>query len=356
MLSLRDATLPDRHWVDFVLQHLDPTLSLTRTYARIEAIQPETPDISTFVLRPARRPLEFVAGQSVPVRVVLGGVVHERPYSPTSAPGEPTVSITVKHHTGGRVSGWLHGQARVGDVIELGAPAGDFVLSRSFPSRLLFVAGGSGITAVYAVLRAALRARHEIDATLLYYARRPADFAFARELRALERRHRSLRVHLLAQQPGDGAAPAGRFSSAQLDAFVPDHAQRETFVCGPAALTRDVSRHWTDAGLAGRLHLESFAPQFDGANSDAGERGSVPVSFRRSARTVDGSGPTLLAIAEAAGLRPATGCRMGICRTCTCTKVAGSVRDRVTGVVDDAPGSRIRLCVSEPLGPVTLDL
>jgi ferredoxin len=80
------------------------------------------------------------------------------------------------------------------------------------------------------------------------------------------------------------------------------------------------------------------------------------VTFRRSARTVDGGGPTLLAIAEAAGLRPATGCRMGICRTCTCTKIAGRVRDRVTGAVDDAPMSRVRLCVSEPLGPVTLDL
>jgi ferredoxin len=162
-------------------------------------------------------------------------------------------------------------------------------------------------------------------------------------------------VHLLAQQPGDGAAPAGRFSSAQLDAFVPDHAQRETFVCGPTELVRAVSRHWRDAGLARRLHVESFAPPRDDAGADE-ERGSVPVSFRRSARTVDGSGPTLLAIAEAAGLRPATGCRMGICRTCTCTKVAGRVRDRVTGAVDDAPGSRIRLCVSEPLGPVTLDL
>jgi stearoyl-CoA 9-desaturase NADPH oxidoreductase len=354
MLSLRDAVLPDRHWVDFVLQHLDPTLSLTRTYARLEAIRPETPDMTTFVLRPAKGPLAFVAGQSVPVRVVLGGVVHERPYSPTSAPGEPAVSITVKRQPGGRVSGWLHEQARVGDVIELGHPAGGFVLPRSFPARLLLVAGGSGITAVYAVLRAALRARHEIDATLLYYARRPVDFAFARELRELERRYPALRVHLLAQQPGDGAAPAGRFSTAHLDAFAPDHAQRETFVCGPAALTRAVSHHWTDAGLAGRLHVESFAPLLD--DEDPRDRGSVPVSFRRSSRTVDGSGPTLLAIAEAAGLRPATGCRMGICHTCTCTKVAGKVRDRVTGAVDDAPGSRIRLCVSEPLGPVTLDL
>jgi stearoyl-CoA 9-desaturase NADPH oxidoreductase len=281
-------------------------------------------------------------------------VVHERPYSPTSEPGDATLAITVKHHPAGVVSSWLHERAAIGDLVELGEPVGDFVLPPSFPARLLFVAGGSGITAVYAVLRCALRARHEIDATLLYYARRPADFAFASELRALERSHPALRVHLLAQHPDDGASPAGRFSQAQLDALVPDHLQREAFACGPAPLLDAVSAHWSAAGLGSHLHRESFAPLPE--TSDVADRGAVPVSFRRSSRTVDGDGPTLLAIAESAGLRPATGCRMGICRTCTCTKISGAVRDRVTGTVDDAPMSRIRLCVSEPLGPVTLDL
>jgi ferredoxin-NADP reductase len=354
MLSLRDAALPDRHWVDFVLRHLNPTFSLTQTLARVEAIHSETPDTRTFVLRPARGPLAFVAGQSVPVRIVLGGVVHERPYSPISPPGEPTLSITVKHHAGGVVSGWLHERAAVGDVVELGSPAGSFVLSASLPAHLLLVAGGSGITAVYAVLRAALRARHEIDATVLYYARRAPDFAFAEELRELERRHPRLRVHLLAQQPDDGTTTAGRFSRAHLDAFVPDHERRETFVCGPAALTQAVRRHWTDAGLDDRLHCEAFTPALDDDGPTV--RTSFPIHFRRSTRTVEGAGPTLLAIAEEAGLRPATGCRMGICRTCACTKVSGAVRDRVTGAIDSAAGSRIRLCVSEPLGPVTLDL
>ena len=52
-------------------------------------------------------------------------------------------SFSVKQHPGGVVSSWLHERAGIGDLIELGAPAGDFVLPRSFPTRLLFVAGGS---------------------------------------------------------------------------------------------------------------------------------------------------------------------------------------------------------------------
>jgi ferredoxin-NADP reductase len=239
-------------------------------------------------------------------------------------------------------------------VLGLGVAAGDFVLPSPLPARFLFIAGGSGITAVQAVLRAALRARHDADAVLLYYARRPADFAFAGELRDLASRHPGFGVHFLAQRPVDGTAPAGHFSAAHLAAWAADHAERQTFVCGPAGLMRAVARHWTDAGLSDRLRSEAFAPLPD--EDGARDRESVPVHFRRSTRTVMGAQATLLGIAEAAGLRPPTGCRMGICRTCTCTKVSGAVRDRITGAVDSSAGSRIRLCVSEPLGPVTLDL
>lgn len=354
MLTLRAATLPDPHWIDFVLQHFDCTLSVTRTLARLEAIRVETPDMKTFVLRPATGPVAFAAGQSVPVRVILGGVVHERSYSPTSAPGEPTLAISVKRHPDGTVSRWLHDRAAVGDVLELGAAAGDFILPSPLPARILLIAGGSGITAVRAVLHEALRVRHDADAILLQYARRPADFAFADELCDLASRHPGLRVNFLVQQPEDGTAPAGHFSATHLDAWAPDHAERETFVCGPAGLMRAVARHWAHAGLSDRLRSEAFAPPPD--NDGAQDRESVSVHFRRSVRTVEGAQSTLLGIAEAAGLRPPTGCRMGICRTCTCTKVSGTVRDRITGAVDTRAGSRIRLCVSEPLGPVTLDL
>lgn len=354
MLSLRAATLPDPHWVDFVLQHFSPALSVTRTLARLAAIRVETPDMTSFALQPARGSIAFSAGQSVPLRVILGGVVHERCYSPTSAPGDSTLVITVKRHPEGIVSRWLHDRAAVGDVVELGAATGDFILPSPLPARLLLIAGGSGITAVRAVLHAALRARHDADVVLLYYARRPADFAFADELRALANRHPGLRVRFLAQRPEDGTASAGHFSAAHLDAWAADHAQRQTFVCGPSGLMRAVARHWTDGGLSDRLRSEAFAPPPD--DDEVEEREAVPVHFRRSARTVALAQPTLLAIAEAAGLRPPTGCRMGICRTCTCTKVSGAVRDRVTGAVDSRANSRIRLCVSEPLGPVTLDL
>jgi ferredoxin-NADP reductase len=354
MTSSQPTPLIDTSWIDFAMQHIRPTFSLTRTFARVRRVRRETPDMTTLVLEPNGRFRGFLPGQYVPVRVVIGGVVHERCYSLTGEPDAPTLAITVKRQASGTVSRWLCDEAAPGTVLEVGEAAGDFLLPADPSDPLLLIAGGSGITAVSSLVRAALRRRADADVVLLYYAHRLADFAFANLLGDLQARHPRFRVAFLAQTPIDGAPPAGRFSAAHLATWAPDHAERAAYLCGPAGLTKAVTRHWTEAGLSHRLKREAFV--HEPGDDDTRDRAAAAISFRRSARTVESAAPTLLAIAEAAGIRPATGCRMGICRTCTCTKLSGTVRDRVTGAVDSAAGSRIRICVSEPLGPVTLDL
>ena len=140
--------------------------------------------------------------------------------------------------------------------------------------------------------------------------------------------------------------------SGRMHRFVPDYADREAFLCGPPGLMRAVRALFGAEGLCDRLRIECFGPTLHAA----AEPTDAPVTFRRSQRTVVNNRATLLDTAEAAGLKPANGCRIGICKTCVCTKVSGVVRDRVTGALDHEPNSRIRICVSEPIGPVTLEL
>jgi ferredoxin-NADP reductase len=352
-LTLRNTvtkSLLNEHWVDFMLGHFSATLSVSRTLARIEAIHTETPDTLTFVVRPNRFFRGFKPGQFIPVRINIYGVVHERYYSLTGEPGAETLAFTVKRQPGGRVSNWMHEELAIGDVIELGAAGGDFVFPEIMPERLLLIAGGSGITPIYSLTRAALRANADADVTVLYYARSAKDFAFADHLQALAGLHRNFHLHFFSE---DGSTEgAGRFSADHLRAHAADFATRETYVCGPSGLMGAVAQLWRKHGVEKNLHREVFSLAIDSEAKTA----VVPVNFRRSQRTVENNRPTLLETAEAAGLKPASGCRMGICHTCVCTKVSGVVRDRVTGATDATPGSRIRICVSEPLGPVTLDL
>jgi stearoyl-CoA 9-desaturase NADPH oxidoreductase len=71
---------------------------------------------------------------------------------------------------------------------------------------------------------------------------------------------------------------------------------------------------------------------------------------------VENSGATLLEQAEAAGLTPEYGCRMGICFTCTKVKTSGCTRNVLNGELHTDPDTEVQLCISAPVGDVAIDL
>ena len=71
---------------------------------------------------------------------------------------------------------------------------------------------------------------------------------------------------------------------------------------------------------------------------------------------VENSGATLLEQAEAAGLTPEYGCRMGICFTCTKVKTSGCTRNVRNGELHTDPDTEVQLCISAPVGDVAIDL
>jgi ferredoxin len=120
-------------------------------------------------------------------------------------------------------------------------------------------------------------------------------------------------------------------------------------VCGPPSLIEAVREIWPDPEL---VLSESFTPP----SVQPSPNPSGTLRFVRSGRSVPIGSGTLLDQAEAAGLSPEFGCRMGICHTCTCRKTAGAVRDLRTGEVSGEEDEDIQLCVSIPAGHVALEI
>jgi ferredoxin-NADP reductase len=190
------------------------------------------------------------------------------------------------------------------------------------------------------------------DAVFLHYADAAADVPYLAELRALEERHENLRV-VLAFTHEDGGDLDGRFGREHLDAVAPWVAEAHTFLCGPPPLMKSVRALYEAAGLTDRLHVEDFAPPSLTVVTD---EATGDVSFRRSGVTAGNTGTTLLEQAEAAGLSPEYGCRMGICFSCTAVKKSGCTRNALTGAVDNDPDHEIQLCISVPVGDVAVDI
>ena len=345
------------HGLDSYLEQVDPLLVGGECRAEVVAVGHGTPESVTLTLRPNRAWQGFRAGQFVNVAIEIDGVRHQRCYSPACAEGRgTTLEITAKRHPEGLVSNFLVDRAEPGMVLGLTQAEGDFQLPDPRPDSVLLIGGGSGITPLMAILRTLFAENYDGPVALLHYAPDPERAIYREQLDRLAAAHPNFRLaRSYTRAPGAGELD-GHFSPLHLPQSDPSFAAAETFACGPPALLDAVRGTWAN-GLEQRLHVESFVPP---SFVPVGEPGEGQVLFSEagadSGVEVANSGESLLEQAETAGLRPAYGCRMGICHTCTCRKRAGTHKNLLTGEVSSAPDEEIQLCVSAALGDLTVEL
>jgi ferredoxin-NADP reductase len=350
--KLADA-LTTPHGVDRYVELVRPAFSLRDVRAEVVAVRRPTARSVTLTLRPNANWEGFRAGQFVRLSTEVDGVRHTRCYSPaSSAHVGDLIELTAHAQPDGVVSPFLRASARPGTVVSLSQAEGDFALPDERPDALLLISGGSGITPVMSMLRTLCHEGHRGPIAFLHYARDEHDVAYARQLAELAAGHANVRL-LRGYSQTDAGDLQGRFGREHVRAAGIDPARALTFACGPNALVDAVRTTWAEDDLDARLFLERFAPPAP-VETDGHVAGTL--RFARSGVEAAGTPAPLLDQAEAAGLTPKSGCRMGICHTCTCRKLAGAVRDVRTGEVSAAPDELIQICVSAPVGDVTLDI
>ena len=329
------------HGVDRYTELVAPTWTLGEARATVVGVRRQTPRSVTLTLKPNRVFTGFRAGQHVNLAVEIDGRRRTRCYSPASAEGAELIELTIGRHDGGLVSVYLCDHARPGMVVGLDSVGGDFTLPAERPRRLLFVSGGSGITPMMSMLRTLVDEGHTGEVTFVHYARSAAEACYREELAAIP----GVRVLHGFTRDTEGTDLAGRFDAGHLTAAMPE--ADAVFVCGPPDLVEAVRALRPDA------QSESFVPPtFDLSADAAGGR----VSFADSGVEITDDGRPLLEQAEAAGLTPDSGCRMGICHSCTRRKTRGAVKNLITGAVSSAEEEDVQICVSVPVGDVDIAL
>lgn len=325
-------------FVDFIAEKINPVWAWKKVKASIVDVQMLSSDFYQIQLQPNHnfRANAFHAGQSILVTLVIAGVREQRSYSIVKITENGNVVIAVKRQ--GKVSNALT-HLTVGSVVEISQVQGDFTLTSS-SAPILLLASGSGITAIYSLLQQAIRQKvSQID--LIYFSR---DEAFHSELQQLAEQYPQFHYHhfnTLAQKQ--------HLTAELLERTVPDFQQRQSYACGAKGMMQSLNQIYQGLGIANLLKQEYFQVVVD-------ENAAVqPVVFLRAQQEFEAK-TNLLESAEQAGLRPAHGCRMGICNTCTCTKVSGSTKNLLTGEIDHDSNSQIKLCISQAVSPVVINL
>jgi ferredoxin-NADP reductase len=348
-------SLATPHSVSRYLESVHPLWTLEGGRAQVVDRHGDTADVVTLTLQPDHLWQGARAGQHVRIGVPIDGVTRTRTYSVSSSAhrDDGRFTITVKRKDGGLVSGHLHEHARVGSVLHCSAATGEVVLPDPRPERLLLISAGSGITPVASMLRTLADEGHPHPVTFLHYTRTYADVPFLAELEAIADRMPNVDLHIVPTGGEPGRVLSGRFEPAHLDAVAPDHRETLTFACGPTGLIDALEDTYATHDADHLLQVERFTPR--ALVRPDGVAGGT-VTFARSGIEVTDDGRSLLEQAEAAGLTPEHGCRMGICHTCTSSKPAGAVTDLRDGRVSDAPDCRVQICVTVPAGDVVVDL
>jgi ferredoxin-NADP reductase len=342
--------------LDDVLDVFHPLRSGAPLRGRIVEVRAETEDSATIVIKPGKDWSGHVPGQYVRVGAEVDGVRLWRTYSLTHGPRrDGCLSITVKAIPGGLVSNHLVRSACPGQMLQLAAAQGDFVLPDPLPAKLLLVTAGSGITPVIGMLRN-LFSRATAPATdivLVHVNASEASAIFRDELREhAQAGHISL-IERYDDRDGllDVAHP-----EAGLAALVPDLDERLAYACGPAGLLDALESFHAERGLD--LTTERFRPVVLG---DAGAGGTVTFTSGPTAEA-DGTTP-LLDAGESAGVLMPSGCRIGVCFGCVLPLKEGAVRDLRNGAITQAvPGETgpegipIQTCINAAAGPCSLDI
>lgn len=227
--------------------------------------------------------LPYAAGQHALLRLGDRPAVA-RPYSfatPTRADGR--VSFIVRRHAGGALSARLCDEDLRGRAVQVEGPFGDFTL-REGAASWLFVATGTGLSPIVALLHEALDRGIARPATVLVGAR-SADDLFARdELAALAARWpgglRVVPVLSRADAGWDGAR--GRVTD-HLAALLPEDA--EAWLCGTPAMVDDAGALLRALGVpAARVHADRFTAAAPDAvsrsSSTASDTGAAAAGWR----------------------------------------------------------------------------
>ncbi len=237
-------------------------------------------------------------------------------------------------------SRWVHEKLRVGQALKVGAPRNLFAMDPAH-RKVLLVAGGIGITPIYAMAQHC--ERQALDWELVACARSAARLAYLEELKALAGPR--LRLHFDDEQGGP-LDVAGLLRERRWDAV---------YACGPAPMLDAIDAatgHWPE----GSARME----RFKAAPVAGGERRAFELVLSRSACSTTVSADESVADAlDRLGIAHPTACREGLCGTCEATVLEGSVQhlDSVLDAAQRAAGQRIITCVSRCGGErLVLDL
>jgi len=231
---------------------VNPRYRLHLTLERVEHVSDR---VASYVFRPNMKPA-FAPGQYMEWTMDMDhhdSRGNRRTFSVASSPTEDTVRIGVKFYEPSSRFKQVLRTLKPGDKIYAGQLAGDFTLPSDQAEKLVFIAGGIGITPFRSMLKYLVDKGEKRDVTVIYSVSDPSEVAYADVLKAAHDKLGIRVIPLLStdKPPKGWKGKAGRVTPEFIAEHVTDHKERTFYVSGPESMVQAIEGTLKKLGVGG---------------------------------------------------------------------------------------------------------
>lgn len=324
---------------------------------KIADIYKETKDcvvISFEVPTALKETFKFKQGQHITVRKNINGNDVRRNYSLCSSPLDDEWKVAVKTIRDGVFSNYAFNQLKKGEELLVMSPHGQFyvdVVPKASKNYIAFAAG-SGITPLLSIIKTHLMEEPGSTFKLFYLNRTVKSIIFKEEIEQLKNNFfgRFQVFYFLTKEQRDIPFLNGRFDKEKLGVltktFIDIEDTAHAFICGPQDMIFLIRDELMAAGLsADKIHYELF---FTGSSEEENRHIAEVIENKIDCTEVtiidggkefhfimDDDFDTILDGALAAGADLPFACKGGVCSTCKCRVIEGSVSMKVNYALEE---------------------
>lgn len=378
--KLRSQFSPKMRYFDG-LERLNERLHPAVQKLRVTNITKLSHDVTLFRMVSAKKdkPLaNFRAGQYIGVKVNINGIHTGRAYSLVSSPNNISYyEIAVKNlGSNGFVSSYLCNELKIGDFLECTEPLGNFYYNPLFHgNKLLFIAGGCGITPFISMLREFYEKDIEIDIQLIYGCLSQKDMLFREELESMASKSKNIRCTFVLSEPeSNWNGLKGFITKDIITKVVGDPSKYMIHIVGPDLMRQLLLKELTDLKVPPHRVIWEINPPIQDITQAIGWPKNISKNNLVTCRInwifggkkhthdikVNSTEPLLNGIERAKldGLSVENACRAGACAFCRSHLKAGNVfvpEHIVLREVDKTMGY-IHPCVSYPISDIEIEI
>jgi ring-1,2-phenylacetyl-CoA epoxidase subunit PaaE len=324
---------------------------------KVADIYKETKDtvvISFDIPEELRDKFKFKQGQHLTLRKEINGEDIRRNYSLCSSPLDNEWKVAVKTIREGVFSNHAFNELKKGDELQVMPPHGEFYVECEPESSKNYIsfAAGSGITPMLSIIKTHLHKEPNSTFKLFYLNRTVKSIIFKEEIEQLKNEFfgRFQVFYFLTKEQRDIPFLNGRFDKENLAVLtktfidIPD--TDHAFICGPQDMIFLIRDELQAAGMSKeKIHYELF---FTGSSEEENKHIAEILEQRTDGTQVtiidggkefhfimDDDFDTILDGALAAGADLPFACKGGVCSTCKCKVVVGSVKMKKNYALED---------------------